>query len=506
MKKNLKFLWVFVFSLLLFSSCNKKDEPKTNPNQYVNDWIYNQMSVYYLWNNLIPVNPDYTPSPDNFFKSLLNTYNKSTNPDGDRFSWIQENYIDLLNSLSGVSSDDLGFEYVRVQLSGVTPAQYYLLVLYPKLGSDAYNKGISRGRFIIKINNQNIYDSNYSSLTSGTGNKTLSMADFILNSTTNQYELKSTGDVVVKMESNFAEIPVYKDSVYTLNNGKKVGYLVYNFFATDKGDDSYTYDKLLMNTLSDLKTKAPAATDFVLDLRYNSGGAVSSAIALASALVNNRSTQNVITTSVYNSLVDAEFRKQYGNDYNKDYFIDQILNSNGNPVDDVPSLNIQNLYILVSNWTASASELIINGLKPYINVKLIGETTYGKNVGSISLYETNDEKNKWGMQPIVVRFYNSAGSSNYSTGFVPDYEIDEFSDNLHILDFGDVNEKLLNKALTLINGGPLQVRKQSLATVKPANIQRVPHSESFLSKPERNVMIDDVRGEQIKKIMKKYVQ
>jgi C-terminal processing protease CtpA/Prc len=137
---------------------------------------------------------------------------------------------------------------------------------------------------------------------------------------------------------------------------------------------------------------------------------------------------------------------------------------------------------------------------------LIGETTYGKNVVSLSLYETNDEKIKWGMQPIVVRFYNSAGSSNYSTGFVPDYTIDEFSDNLRILDFGDVNEKLLNKALTLINGGPLQVRRQTIATVKPANIQRVAHSESFLNKPERNVMIDDVRGEQIKKMMKKYFQ
>jgi len=87
------------------------------------------------------------------------------------------------------------------------------------------------------------------------------------------------------MHSNYAENPIYKDSVYTINN-KKIGYLVYNFFARDKGDDSYDYDKLLMKRLDALKTQG--VNEMVLDLRYNSGGAVSSAIALASALVKNK--------------------------------------------------------------------------------------------------------------------------------------------------------------------------------------------------------------------------
>ena len=101
--KNIKLLSILAVGfLLLFSSC-KKDEPELpvvnkNPNLYVNDWIYEQMNIYYLWNDKIPKSPDYTLKPDLFFNSLINKYNVSSNPDGDRFSWIQENYVDLINS------------------------------------------------------------------------------------------------------------------------------------------------------------------------------------------------------------------------------------------------------------------------------------------------------------------------------------------------------------------------------------------------------------------------
>jgi len=86
--------------------------------------------------------------------------------------------------------------------------------------------------------------------------------------------------------------------------------------------------------------------------------------------------------------------KEYGANYNKDYFISQIdtvkTDNKGNVIErikiaDVPSLNLPRLYVLTSWSTASASELVINGLKPYMDVILIGETTYGKNVGSISI-------------------------------------------------------------------------------------------------------------------------
>ncbi len=184
-----------------------------------------------------------------------------------------------------------------------------------------------------------------------------------------------------------------------------------------------------MNRLDAMKTQG--INEMVLDLRYNSGGAVSSAIALASSLVKNRSTTNVLTTSQYNSIVHNELLKEYGTNYNKDYFIDKVQ---GTTIS-IPALNLPRLYVLTSGWTASASEFVINGLKPYMDVTLIGETTYGKNVGSISIYEENDPKNKWGMQPIVVKYFNSLGHSDFTAGFRPNHDVDEFA-NLYLYEFG----------------------------------------------------------------------
>ncbi len=486
-------------------------------NKYVNGWIYDQMSIYYLWNDSLSKNPNYSLNPDEFFDSILYKYNATSNPDGDRFSWIQENYVDLLNDLSGVRSDEIGFDYIFVWADQAR-THYYALVLYPKKGTDAETKGIKRGRFVKKIDDQDITPQNFKTLFGGTGTKKLSMADWNFNSATSTYNLQNSGDVTIQMQNNYAENPVYKDSVYTINS-QKIGYLVYNFFARDKGDDSYDYDKLLMNRLDAMK--AQGVNEMVLDLRYNSGGAVSSAIALASALVKNRSTSNVLTTSQYNSFVHNALLKEYGANYNKDYFISQIdtakIDDKGNVISwvkitDVPSLNLPRLYVLTSGWTASASEFIINGLKPYMEVILIGETTYGKNVGSISIYEEEDPKNKWGMQPIVVKYFNSLGKSDFTAGFTPNYEVDEFNpdgmvetgDELFLFEFGNTNDPLLGKAISLITGATRAARTTTLHVSSPFRSSQVDKKATLhMQDKHRFDMLEDVRGDEIRKLMKK---
>lgn len=462
---------------------------KISDNQYVNNWIQEEMSIYYLWNTLIPKSPDFKKHPADFFNSLLNKYHATSNPDGDRFSWIQENYTDLLKSLSGVSSDEIGFEYIFVSINEAR-TQFYALVLYPRKGTDAEAKGISRGRFVTKVNGQNITPSNYRDIFGGTGTKKLTMADWNSAGT----ELVGSGDVTIQMHSNYAENPVYMDSVYTIDS-QKVGYLVYHFFARDKDDDSNDYDKLLMERLSNMKSEG--ITDMVLDLRYNGGGAVSSAMALASALVKERSTSNILVTSQYNSIVHNSFKNQYGSDYNKEYFIDTIQETTY----PIPEMNLPRLYVLTSGWTASASEFIINGLNPYMDVILIGETTYGKNVGSISIYEENDPKNKWGMQPIIVRYANSLGFSDFTAGFTPDHEVDEFID-LILFDYGDKNDPLLGKALSLITGTTSTTRAaRASSPFRSSQVERT--ATERMLKPHRFDMQDDIWGEEIKKLMKK---
>lgn len=482
MNKFTQFIFLLSAVLLLNISCEKTD-PKINgkdqPNEYVNNWIYEQMAIYYYWNDKLPRNPNYSQNPQQFFKTLLHTYNSTTNPDGDRFSAIRENYIDLLNSLGGVTSDEIGFEYIILSLSpdDAPVKQYCLMVLYPKLHTDAQKKGIKRGHFIMQIDGKDLTSNNYRELLSGTGSKTLTVADLEYDSSTGRPTFQPhPNPVTIQMHSQYAEHPVHLDTVLTVDN-KKIGYLVYNFFANDKGDDSFAYDKDLMNSLQTIQSQG--AEELILDLRYNGGGDVSSAIALASALVKDRSTENLLVSTEFNPIVQAAFARQYGEGYNEDYFIDKIIH-NKKVIADVPTLNLSRLYVLTSQFTASASELIINGLKPYMDVILIGETTVGKNVGSFVLYEKDDPDNKWAIMPITFKYFNSEGDSDFSAGFVPDYAVSEFED-LILVEFGSNDDKFLHAALTHITTGAMPaVSPRSRAQFDSSlNVEVVKNSESM---------------------------
>lgn len=509
-KLNLFFILLILLVPLTIVSCEKdKTVSIEEENQYVNNWIHKQMSIYYYWNDKLPSNSNYALKPDKFFDSLLNHYDKNRNPEGDRFSQIKESYIELLKMLGGISSDEIGFEYIPVNISpnNATTKRYILLVLYPKPGTDAFDKGVKRGRLVVKIDNKEITEKNFKNLIGGAGNKTLTLADWIYNSESKKHKLKvDDNPVTIRMHKDFAENPIYMDSVYAIKN-HKIGYLVYNFFARDKGNNSYAYDKELMQTLEKFKSKG--VNEFVLDLRYNSGGAVSSAIALASGLVENRSTDKLFASAEYNDLVHRELKKEYGDGYNKDYFIDKIVDvkydKNGNeisrtPIAAIPSLNLPRLYVLVSRFTASASELIINGLKPYMDIVLIGEKTVGKNVGSISIYEKNDPKNKWGMQPIIVKYFNSAKKSDFTAGFAPNYALNEF-ENLQLLEFGNKEELFLNKALSVITGSsPVHSSSMRLTKGTGFNLGVMENSASIKTRE----IDDDIRQKAIRNVIGKF--
>lgn len=106
--------------------------------------------------------------------------------------------------------------------------------------------------------------------------------------------------------------------------------------------------------------------------------------------------------------------------------------------------------MITSARSASASEVVINSLKPYMNVKLIGDVTVGKDAGSITLYEDDNPDNLWAIQPIIVKLVNSAGE-DYPNGFTPDVE--KVEDFLVLQPLGSIDEPLLSIALALASGG-----------------------------------------------------
>ena len=92
--------------LLVGISCREEDptpEFTNEANAKINSWIQENMEFWYFWAHELPGTPDKNLEPDQFFQSLLSNE--------DRFSWIQDNYQELLNSLQGVSKE-AGYEYV----------------------------------------------------------------------------------------------------------------------------------------------------------------------------------------------------------------------------------------------------------------------------------------------------------------------------------------------------------------------------------------------------------
>jgi C-terminal processing protease CtpA/Prc len=439
---SLSLILLTAFFSMVFVSC-EKDDADNSDNSYVNNWIYKTMNVYYYWNNRLPSSPDYSLSPDKFFSSICYWYDKNTNPNGDRFSWIQDNYLDLLNALNGISSDEIGFEYTlyyldenRVNLIGE--------IEYVKKGTPAEQK-LQRGQYFTEINGTLLTVNNYNTLLSNLrGNYTLS----VYNGDDSNLTDKKT--VSLSTLSTYKENPIYLDTVYTVN-GKNIGYLVYNFFADDSGDGICNYDAQLAQIFTGFKSRN--VSSLILDLRYNSGGSTFAATTLASMLVKNPDTKNIFYKLKYNDLITAEWAPDKLNQY----FWDEISpDTTWNKLTSPISLtnigdNLQNFYILTGMNTASASELIINGLKPYMNMTLLGDTTVGKNVASASFYEEKDPKNKWGMQPIIAKMYNKNDESNYTGGFYPDIvNTDNGWDKKQL---GDLNENMLNEAVSYIAGG-----------------------------------------------------
>jgi carboxyl-terminal processing protease len=113
------------------------------------------------------------------------------------------------------------------------------------------------------------------------------------------------------------------------------------------------------------------------------------------------------------------------------------------------------VFIITSRSSASASELVINCLKPYIDVIQIGTNTYGKYQASVTLYDSPDfslngvnSSHTYALQPLVLKTLNSQGATDYYNGLNPDILAEESSSNLGII--GDVNEPLLSLALSQI--------------------------------------------------------
>jgi C-terminal processing protease CtpA/Prc len=463
--------WSLVFLACLFASCegeslfthNGKEEADSLSlnNSYVNKWIYNGMSLAYYWSDKMIEPEDYTQSPISFFNDLLYRYHPTTAPDGDRFSFIRSDYANLLNTFSGLRSREIGFDY-QLYLRSENDKAIVGQVTYVKPNTPAVDAGVQRGWWFDQIGGIALNTDNYTDLLKNLPAEiTLRFLNRAPQQTPENFEAylnaMHVDTLTFAVLEKYAENPNYLDTVYQIGN-KKIAYFLYNFFAFGPEDKS---DRFLLETNEIFgRFKALDVDELVLDLRYNSGGYVMMSTYLSSMILPALSRDKVFCYFRYNDYLQAFYNKQYGEDYFLMHFKENFFPAGSSLAVLLNNLNLERLIVLTGEYTASASEQLINGLKAYMPVILIGKTTYGKNVSSLSIYEQNNPKNRWGMQPIVAKVFNSLGESDYTTGFEPDIELTELS----VYDqsaLGDTSELLLNAAISLILDRSVATRRSA---------------------------------------------
>lgn len=418
-----KFLFLVFILIVILSSCRNdiNDDIVSRDIKQINEWILDNMEALYLWNNKIPsgLYPGREPDPEKFFYKMV--YKTE-----DKWSYITPDMDALLAELDGIPlSTGISPAFIRIEGDRII-----LVVEFVYPGSPAEIKGLQRGDLILTINGQNLTIDNYydlffqPSITVRKG--ILSEAGFI-----------PQGDPITIVSKVIETNPVIHHEIMDIN-GIKTGYLVYTSFIS--GINNVFLDSL-NNAFQSFKLEN--ITELIVDLRYNRGGETDIAGALASGIAPYSvvSAGEILVKYIYNEGLSNYFKRP-GTDPKH---LSMNFSSNST------NLNLNKVYFLTGWKTASASELVITGLKPYMNVITIGEPTYGKYTGSWVITDSNNPpKHKWAMLPIVMKYANKDGFTDFKNGLTPDYPVEDLI--LDLKPFGDPADPSLMKAKELIGG------------------------------------------------------
>ena len=440
----------FLLLVILLANCKKDIEPVPAPiikeATEVNKFIFNGLKDYYLWTNEVPNLTAQKFTDKDSLNAFLNTY---TDPNKlftsllyryktiDKWSFIVDDSKIIEDWIQGIS-ETMGYDFMLARIG--TTGDVFGFVRYVFKGSPAEKAGIKRGDLFMKADGQQLTVTNYQTLLFTKATYTLSMAS-ITGST-----ISLNGKLILMTAIKMQENPILMDTVFTVAN-IKVGYLVYNAFNAD-------FDLQLNNVF--LRFKNAGIEKLILDLRYNGGGSIQTAKYLAS-MIYGTATSDVFLKSQYNANLQDYFVRTDGAASLNENFSNMIVKTTTTAETPINTLNLTKLYVITSDNTASASELLINGLKPYIQVFNVGINTAGKYVGSTTIKDWNENgvvnpNHKWAMQPIIVKVANKNGVSDYVDGLIPDFASEE--DIANLMPFGNANETLLKVVLNDIQGLP----------------------------------------------------
>lgn len=369
---------------ICFTSCKKKEKESyivITQQQQAMKYIQGMMSEIYYWNETAPY-PDYLNYDDiyKFFEASLVKQ--------DRWSWMTDGET--------YTAGETGV-YTSYGVSLGQAVEYYkdytVYVRYVYKDSPFDKAGVTRGWAIEKINGVAVT----TLVTNGTFN-----TEF--NKDGNTFTFKDT-------HGNEKEIKINKSTI------QATSVLISKVF--DKADYSWldqpvgyiNYLTFNQNMLDEVKAavakvKQSGAKHLILDLRYNGGGSLKASALLASLIANKECDGKVLVKTKHNS--------KYSSWDNKDGATSKIERTS-------ESLDLDDIYVISGKGTASASEIIINGLKPLMNIIQVGQTTYGKPNGMYVLqYPEKAKMPNYVFLPICFYSVNSLGQGDYDNGLPPD--------------------------------------------------------------------------------------
>jgi carboxyl-terminal processing protease len=374
-----------------------------------NLWVRDQLNTYYYWYQFMPsgVNPASFNTPEGYLDAVR--YRPT-----DVFSYIQS-----AAASDALFNDGQLVKYGFTQLVGASD----ITVLQVWQGSPAEDAGLSRGDRILQVNG--------SSVATLVANGALSAAfgpDTVGQTATIVFDKPSGERRTASMVKRVVNYPPVSVSRLFEVDGRKVGYLVFNTFvqpSTAALDEAFA------------AFKTAGATELVLDMRYNGGGLIDVAVHLASLIGGAATNGQPMLNYVHNDRVGPTANK---------------TTRFNNPAG---ALNLQRLIVIATRGTASASELVINGLRPFMPVTIVGDATYGKPVGSYGFRFC--DKVLW---PISFSIKNANLEGDYFDGLPVDCAAAD--DSTHQL--GDAAEGSLAEAMTFIRTGACTARSAATAS------------------------------------------
>ncbi len=440
MKRKI-FIPLLIVSILAVS-CFEDADDNLQPAATIDiqNFIYRGLNYFYLYKADTPELANDAFASQDELNNFLNNYDSPETlfdylkSSRDRFSNLYSDYTLIENALSGITLSN-GMEFGLVYYPDDS-RNVFGYVRYVLPNTDAQTQGLKRGDLFTTIDGQQINESNYNDLLAP-NSYTLGLATY------DGADFTSTGITATLNKTQYNENPVYKAQTLDID-GEKIGYLMYNGFIRD-------YDTELNNAFAQFKSEG--VNSLVLDLRYNGGGSVETATDLASMI-----------TGQFNGQV---FYKEFWNeDRQEEYAGNGVFDGSISNGSSINSLNLPKVYILTTRRTASASELVLNGLRPYIDAVQVGDTTTGKFQASFLLYDapapqfSRNEANPnhtYVMLPLVFKTANAAGNTDYNDGLFPQIPLQE--DYFNLGQLGDENEPFLAAALFEIAGRPAPLKK-----------------------------------------------